>query len=191
MPFVGIGTLPTPFSPASVPLPPETGGRGHTSLRVGGGGLGGVPIPTRGIHCGTLYMCFVGGVIWFGYIARLSQWEEGLFYSFEWFLPAFTALGGREGWGRNPVDLNTVNVSPNLCFIEEKFFFLKFSPLVEVKITLRSNGKTMLGGISLKMKNTLNVYLYSKSIQSFFNGYCTVQELYVDQKFPWLWEEFF
>jgi hypothetical protein len=36
MPLVGIGTLPTPFSPASVPLPPETGGRGHTSLRVGG-----------------------------------------------------------------------------------------------------------------------------------------------------------
>ncbi len=55
MPFVGIGTLPIPFSPASVPLPPETGGRGHTSLRVGGWG-GGVPIPTRGIHCGTLYM---------------------------------------------------------------------------------------------------------------------------------------
>ncbi len=38
MPLVGIGTLPTPFSPASVPLPPETGGRGHTSLRVGDGG---------------------------------------------------------------------------------------------------------------------------------------------------------
>jgi hypothetical protein len=54
MPFVGIGTLPTPFKPASVPLPPETGGREHTSLRVGG--WGGVPIPTRGIPCGTLYM---------------------------------------------------------------------------------------------------------------------------------------
>ncbi len=38
MPLVWIGTLPTPFSPASVPLPPETGGRGHTSLRVGGWG---------------------------------------------------------------------------------------------------------------------------------------------------------
>ncbi len=34
MPLVGIGTLPTPLSPASVPLPPETGGRWHTSLRV-------------------------------------------------------------------------------------------------------------------------------------------------------------
>ncbi len=54
MPLVGIGTLPTPLSPASVPLPPETGGRWHTSLRVGG--WGGVPIPTRGIHYGTLYM---------------------------------------------------------------------------------------------------------------------------------------
>jgi hypothetical protein len=54
MALVGIGTLPTPFSPASVPLPPETGGRGHTSLRVGG--WGGAPIPTRGIHYGTLYM---------------------------------------------------------------------------------------------------------------------------------------
>jgi hypothetical protein len=37
------------------PSPLETGGRGHTSLPVHGG-LGGVPIPTRGIHCGTLYM---------------------------------------------------------------------------------------------------------------------------------------
>ena len=46
MPLVGIGTLPTPFWPASVPLPPETGGRGHTSQGVGG--WGGVPIPTRG-----------------------------------------------------------------------------------------------------------------------------------------------
>jgi hypothetical protein len=38
MTFVGIGTLPTPLSPASVSLPPETGGTGHTSLRVGVGG---------------------------------------------------------------------------------------------------------------------------------------------------------
>jgi hypothetical protein len=59
MPFVGIGTLPPPFSPASVPLPPETGGRGHTSLRVGGWGE--VPIPTRGVHCGTLYMYVLCG----------------------------------------------------------------------------------------------------------------------------------
>ena len=31
---LGLSRVPTPFSPASVPLPPETGGRGHTSLRV-------------------------------------------------------------------------------------------------------------------------------------------------------------
>jgi hypothetical protein len=36
-PLVGIGTLPTPLSPASVPLPPEPGG-GHTRLRVRGWG---------------------------------------------------------------------------------------------------------------------------------------------------------
>jgi hypothetical protein len=37
-PLVGIGTLTTPLSPASVPLPPEPGGGGHTHLR--GEGLG-------------------------------------------------------------------------------------------------------------------------------------------------------
>jgi hypothetical protein len=36
-PLVGIGTLPTPLSPASVPLPPEPEG-GHTRLRVRGWG---------------------------------------------------------------------------------------------------------------------------------------------------------
>ncbi len=36
-PLVGIGTLPTPLSPASVPLPPEPGG-GHTRLRLRGWG---------------------------------------------------------------------------------------------------------------------------------------------------------
>jgi hypothetical protein len=29
-----LGLPPTPFSPASVPLPPETGERGYTSLRA-------------------------------------------------------------------------------------------------------------------------------------------------------------
>jgi hypothetical protein len=38
-PLVGIWTLPTPLSPASVPLPPEPGGGGgHTRLRVSGWG---------------------------------------------------------------------------------------------------------------------------------------------------------
>jgi hypothetical protein len=36
--FVGIGTLPSPLSPASVPLPPEPGGGGAHS--PAGGGLG-------------------------------------------------------------------------------------------------------------------------------------------------------
>jgi hypothetical protein len=38
MSLVGIGTLPTPLSPASVPLPPEPKGRGHTRLQVRGSG---------------------------------------------------------------------------------------------------------------------------------------------------------
>jgi hypothetical protein len=37
MSLVVIGTLPTPLSPASVPLPPETGG-GQTRLQVRGWG---------------------------------------------------------------------------------------------------------------------------------------------------------
>ncbi len=36
-PLVGIGTLPTPLSPASVPLPPEPGGGAHSPA---GEGLG-------------------------------------------------------------------------------------------------------------------------------------------------------
>jgi hypothetical protein len=37
-PLVGTGTLPTSLSPASVPLPPEPEGGGHTRLRVRGWG---------------------------------------------------------------------------------------------------------------------------------------------------------
>ncbi len=40
-PLVGIDTLPTPLSPASVPLPPEPGG----GALACGWGVGGVPIP--------------------------------------------------------------------------------------------------------------------------------------------------
>jgi hypothetical protein len=43
-PLVGIGILPTPLSPASVPLPPEPR-RGTLAC---GRGVGGVPIPTTG-----------------------------------------------------------------------------------------------------------------------------------------------
>jgi hypothetical protein len=42
-PLAGIGTLPPPLSPASVPLPPELGGGGTLACVRG---VGGVPIPT-------------------------------------------------------------------------------------------------------------------------------------------------
>ncbi len=54
MPLVGIGTPPQPPTPRLVcPLPPVSGGRGTLA---GEKGVGRVPMPTRGIHCGTLYM---------------------------------------------------------------------------------------------------------------------------------------
>jgi hypothetical protein len=40
------------------PLPPVSGGRG---THAGKKGVGRVPIPTRGIHCGTLYMYVLCG----------------------------------------------------------------------------------------------------------------------------------
>ncbi len=43
-PLVGIGTLPAPLSPASVPLSPEPGG----GTLACGRGVGEVPIPTTG-----------------------------------------------------------------------------------------------------------------------------------------------
>ncbi len=90
MPLAGIGTLPTPFSPASVPLPPETGGRWHTSLRVGG--WGGVPIPTRGIHYGTLYMYVLCGMYDHYEYSVYTQYTLNDFYlmlgkNFSFFLP--------------------------------------------------------------------------------------------------------
>jgi hypothetical protein len=42
-PLVGIGTLPTPPSPASVPLPTNPGGGGTLASGLG---VGGVPIQT-------------------------------------------------------------------------------------------------------------------------------------------------
>ncbi len=46
-PLVGIGTLPTPLLPASVPLTPRTGGGGGAHSPAGEG-LGESPIPTTG-----------------------------------------------------------------------------------------------------------------------------------------------
>jgi hypothetical protein len=56
-----LGLPPTPHPQASVPpapLPPVSGGRGTLA---GEKGVGRVPIPTRGIHCGTLYMYVLCG----------------------------------------------------------------------------------------------------------------------------------
>jgi hypothetical protein len=53
MPLVGIGTLPTPFSPASVPLPTETGGGGKLAC---GWGVGGSP-NSEGAYTVVLFLC--------------------------------------------------------------------------------------------------------------------------------------
>ncbi len=52
-PVVRIGTPPTPHPQASVPPFPGSGGRGTL---VGERGVGRVPIPTRDVHCGSLYI---------------------------------------------------------------------------------------------------------------------------------------
>ena len=56
-PRVGIGTLPTPLSPASVPLPPEPG-RGDNRLRVRGWGS-----PTSDDLRKSLALCLLCGLI--------------------------------------------------------------------------------------------------------------------------------
>jgi hypothetical protein len=56
---VGIGTRPQPPTRRLVcPLPPVSGGR---RTLAGEKGVGRVPIPTRGVHCGTLYMYVLCG----------------------------------------------------------------------------------------------------------------------------------
>ncbi len=61
MSLVGFPTLPTPLSPASVPLPPEPG-EGGTLAR--GWGVGGVTIPTTGEK--ALHSCLLCGYYqWF------------------------------------------------------------------------------------------------------------------------------
>jgi hypothetical protein len=56
MRLVGIGTPPT--RRLVCPLPPVSGGRGTLA---GEKGVGRVPIPTRGIHCGTIDMYVLCG----------------------------------------------------------------------------------------------------------------------------------
>ncbi len=48
-----LGLPPTPQPQSRCPLPPVSGGRGTLA---GEKGVGRVPILTRGIHCGSLYM---------------------------------------------------------------------------------------------------------------------------------------
>ncbi len=57
-----LGLPPTPHPQASVPPPPCFWGEGNTRWRLSGEkGVGRVPIPTRGILCGTLYMYVLCG----------------------------------------------------------------------------------------------------------------------------------
>ncbi len=54
--------------------------------------IGGVHIGARALH--------VLNLIWFGYIARLSQWgKRVVISSFKWFLPAVATCRGRKGGG--------------------------------------------------------------------------------------------
>ncbi len=50
---------PNPFLASECSPPPRN--RGEGAHKPACGGLGGVPIPTRGIHCGTLYMYVLCG----------------------------------------------------------------------------------------------------------------------------------
>ncbi len=61
MPLVGIGTLPTPYSRASVPLPPETGGGGTLAC---GWGVGGSSNSDE------------GHTLWYSLYVRTLWWER-------------------------------------------------------------------------------------------------------------------
>ncbi len=63
----------------SVPLPPVSGGRGTLA---GEKGVGRVPIPTRGIHCGTLYMYVLCGLRCLGTASCLAcAYNHGCIFS--------------------------------------------------------------------------------------------------------------
>ncbi len=66
-PLVGIGALPTPLSPASVPLPPKPGGGGQTRLRVRGWGS-----PYSDDWRKSLALCLLCGGEW------LRNWKGDL-----------------------------------------------------------------------------------------------------------------
>jgi hypothetical protein len=67
-----LGLPPTPHPQAIGPLPPVSGGRGTLA---GEKGVGRVPIPTRGVHCGTLYMYVLCA---FNYLLRNKYFTRDL-----------------------------------------------------------------------------------------------------------------
>jgi len=58
-----LGPPPPPPRRLGCPFPPVSGGRGTLA---GEKGVGRVPIPTRGIHCGTLYMYVLCAAFYLG-----------------------------------------------------------------------------------------------------------------------------
>jgi hypothetical protein len=58
------------------PLPPVSGGRGTLA---GEKGVGRVPIPTKGIHCGTLYMYVLCAEGYQGLYILYSERSQGLY----------------------------------------------------------------------------------------------------------------
>jgi hypothetical protein len=107
MPLVGIGTPPQPPTRRLVcHLPPVSGGRGTLA---GEKGDKRVPFPTRGIHCGTLYMYVLCGSdgsgsksirIWKGRICSVSflaplHCYKGTGYCFLWTYVSGGTIRGR------------------------------------------------------------------------------------------------
>ncbi len=68
--------------------------------------MGGVHIGTRALH--------VLNLIWLGYIARLSQWGEGVISSFQWFLPVFAT---RRGGGRESAPCGPCRILKPCCTV--------------------------------------------------------------------------
>ncbi len=58
-------------------LPPVSGGRGTLA---GEKGVGRVPIPTRGIHCGTLYMYVLCGLSYYSHPSYTTDYRANTFH---------------------------------------------------------------------------------------------------------------
>ncbi len=76
-PIVGIGTLPPPLSPASVPSPRNQRGGGRGTFPCGWG-IGGVTIPTTGEKISTLpTLCFSDENLFLALKAYVSTRNDG------------------------------------------------------------------------------------------------------------------